>query len=120
MSNPNKAKGTRWETDVVNYLREIGGLHVVKPRQEGAQDIGDIHVYNYRGITVIQAKNWASWESAIREGLDGAVKQAAALSHTAPLGTEPFPVAVVKRARKSTGEAYVVTRLEDFVELLKG
>jgi hypothetical protein len=120
MSHPNKAKGTRWETDILTYWRDRG-FQAVKPRAEGVADIGDIHVYTWAGVVVVQAKNWASWADAIREGLDGAVKQAAELDrkHNGP-SREAFPVAVVKRARRGVGEAYVVTRLEDFVELLRG
>jgi len=120
VSNPNKAKGTRWETDVLNYWRDMG-FHAVKPRADGVADIGDIHVFIGSDVFVIQAKNWASWADAIREGLDGAVKQAAELDrkHNGP-SREAFPVAVVKRARRGVGEAFVVTRLEDFTELLRG
>lgn len=116
MSNAAKAKGTRWETTVLAHLRTVFP-RAYKPRQEGFEDIGDIHA----GRLVVQAKDWRSWEAAIREGLDGAVRQAATwATSTRSTGTagEPIGVAVVKRARRPVGEAYAVLRLDDLLRLL--
>ena len=44
--------------------------------------------------------------SALRDGLNGAVLQA---THAG----EPYGVAVVKRARRPTGDAYAILRLQD-------
>lgn len=135
MSNPQKAKGTRWETAVLRFLRAILGRFAYKPRAEGFVDIGDLHAWPF----VIQAKDWKDWQAAIREGLDGAVRQAAAYhAATRPRCPEcssgpepgphdcphrsyiaPIPVAVVKRARRSTGDAYAVMRLSDLAEVAR-
>jgi hypothetical protein len=102
-----KQKGTAHETAIVNYLNSRG-IPAYRPAQSGFADHGDIH-----GVSpfILQAKDWRDWQSAIREGLDGAQKQRVNAG-------EPYGVAVVKRARKSIGEAYVVLRLEDFASLL--
>ncbi len=107
MTSRNKAKGTRWETAVLRHLQATADPAARRPRPEGNQDVGDIHAC---GATW-QTKDWASWTDAIREGLDGAVRQANAS------GLRP-PIAVVKRARKPVGEAYAVLRLTDLTDLL--
>lgn len=126
MANAAKAKGTRWERDVREYLRANGFPRAYKPYEEGFEDVGDIHA----GDAVLQAKDWVSWQSAIREGLDGAVRQAAAWDGKRNKAAQSagmwdatpvrgsVPAAVVKRARKPVADAYVVMRLEDFARLL--
>lgn len=114
MSNPRKARGTRWETMIVGFLRSLG-LKAFKPRPEGFEDVGDVHSWPF----VIQAKDWKSWEAAIREGLDGAVRQAERWDRATLREGEPrsVPVAVVKRARRPVGEAYAVLPLRELARL---
>ncbi|UJQ87175.1 holliday junction resolvase [Arthrobacter phage BaileyBlu] len=107
-----KQKGTAWETALVKYLGEIfGGRFGLVPRrvaQEGFKDTGDLHGL---GPFIAQAKNWASWQDAIREGLDGAEKQ------KTNAGAD-YGVALVKRARRGTGEGYAVLTVETFARVL--
>ncbi|MFE4610013.1 hypothetical protein ACFRK5_16940 [Streptomyces niveus] len=70
MANPNKAKGTQWESAVRDYLNAFLGLvdefgaflnpfdggNVRRPAQEGAKDVGDIHAAPF----VLEAKNTRS------------------------------------------------------------
>lgn len=107
MSNPSKAKGTRWESAIAAHLRERD-LPAHRVVQTGSSDVGDIH-----GVSpfVIQAKDRRDVLDGIREGLDAVQKQAAAAG-------ERWGVVVAKRARKPVGEAYVVMRLDTFAELL--
>lgn len=108
----NKAKGTKWETDLVRSLGAFfGGRFGLAPRrvaQEGFKDTGDLH-----GLDpfIGQAKNWKSWEDAIREGLDGAQKQK---DHA---GAE-YGVALVKRVRRGVGDGYAVMTVGTFARLL--
>jgi hypothetical protein len=110
VTNPNKAKGTRWETAIVKALsafwRGRHGLKPYRPAQSGPKDTGDIH-----GLSpfVIQAKDDRAFR--ISEWLDAAVKQA----HHAG---EPFGVVVVKRPRRPVGEAYSIVRLSDLASLI--
>ncbi|GAB2572604.1 hypothetical protein GCM10027168_01790 [Streptomyces capparidis] len=67
MVNPNKAKGTQWESDVRDYLNTALGLvdeygkfldpydahNVRRPAQEGAADVGDVHAVPF----VLECKN---------------------------------------------------------------
>ena len=119
MTNANKAKGTRFETDVVKYLRSRG-LPAVKPRQEGHEDVGDIHSC----LFTIQCKDWRDVSAAMREAVDGAARQAGVRAKRSDWPWMTFhPVGVVKRSRKGTQEAYVIVTLETFAtmaqELLK-
>ncbi|QNJ56535.1 RusA-like Holliday junction resolvase [Arthrobacter phage Elezi] len=104
----NKSKGTKWETDLVKFFTERG-IPARRVAQEGFKDSGDLH-----GLSpfVGQAKNWKSWEDAIREGLDGAERQKINAG-------EPYGVAFVKRVRKGTGEGYAVMTVATFADLLR-
>ncbi|MGY1436673.1 hypothetical protein [Streptomyces reniochalinae] len=67
MANPNKAKGTGWESAVRDYLNEALGLvdefgkfldvfsslNVRRPAQEGAADVGDVHAVPF----ILECKN---------------------------------------------------------------
>lgn len=105
--NPHKKKGTAWETALVRFFR-AATIRAFRPAQAGASDSGDLH-----GLSpfVGQAKNYRSWEDAIRLGLDGAEKQR---MHAG----EQYGVAFVKRARRSTGDGYAVMRVVTFARLL--
>lgn len=108
MSNPAKAKGLKWEREVRRYLREQN-IDAFKPYEEGYEDAGDI-----AGIDpfIGQAKDWRSWQDAIREGLDGGERQKL-------VAGQPFAVAIVKRARRAVAEAYVVMTLATFAAILR-
>ncbi|QDQ12455.1 hypothetical protein [Streptomyces spectabilis] len=70
MANPNKQKGTAWESSIRDYLNSFLGLvdehgafldpfdsgNVRRAAQEGARDVGDIHCVPF----VLEAKNTAS------------------------------------------------------------
>jgi hypothetical protein len=107
-----KQKGTKWETDLVRYLGGLfGGRFGLAPRrvaQEGFNDTGDLH-----GISpfIGQAKNYKSWEAAIRLGLDGAEAQRVRAG-------EPYGVAFVKRVRRPVGAGYAVMTVATFARLL--
>ncbi|CCQ44292.1 hypothetical protein ARTSIC4J27_216 [Pseudarthrobacter siccitolerans] len=107
-----KAKGTKWETDLKRSLTAFfGGRFGLAPRrvaQEGFTDSGDI-----QGISpfVGQAKNYKSWEDAIRLGLDGAEKQKI---HAG----EPYGVAFIKRIRKPVGGGYAVMTVATWARVL--
>lgn len=108
MANANKAKGTRWESDVRNYLRDLG-IPAYRPAPEGRLDVGDIH-----GIDpfVGQAKDWKDIVAALRVGLDGANQQAASAGRD-------YGVNFVKRARAGTARGYAVLDIETFGRVLK-
>lgn len=99
----NKAKGTRWEVAVREYLNERG-LTAYRPAQEGFKDTGDIHGVAFFAI---QCKDWRSVTDAVREGTDGVQRQK---KHA----DKPHGVNFVKRARKGTSQGYAVMTIEDW------
>ncbi|OZV74748.1 hypothetical protein CA850_29665 [Micromonospora echinospora] len=102
-----KAKGTRWETALVRFFR-AATVRAFRPAQEGFRDTGDLHGLDpFTG----QAKDWTSWQAAIREGLDGAERQRVNAGQN-------YGVAFVKRARASTGRGYAVMTVATFARVL--
>ncbi|MFF4478722.1 hypothetical protein ACFY1A_17130 [Streptomyces sp. NPDC001520] len=95
MSNANKAKGTRYEGEIRDYLNDLG-FTVRRVVQMGNKDQGDLHGYP---LHIIEAKN----EKSIR--LPEYIRQA---EREAVNASEPFGVAFVKRPRASTGDGYAV------------
>jgi len=106
VSNPNGDRGRRWEKAIVDYLRpHLGRQNVVKPRQEGYIDVGDVHASPF----VLQAKDEASHNFS--GYINDAEKQAAAAE-------EDFGVAVVKRRNYGPGKAYVIHTFASFTRLV--
>lgn len=108
MSNPNKQKGTRAESEAVRYAREQG-VPAYRPAQAGAKDTGDIH--GFEGFT-IQSKAWRDITSALREGVKGAQVQAVNAG-------VPYGVALIKKPRANVKDWYVAMTYEDFIRLYK-
>lgn len=108
MANANKAKGTRWESALRDYLRDAG-IDAYRPAQEGRADVGDLH-----GVDpfIGQAKDWRDLAAALREGVDGAQIQARNAGRA-------YGVAFVKRARAATGRGYAVMTVDTFVRVLR-
>lgn len=116
MSNPNKAKGTTFETDVVKYLRALGPYEVDRLTLNGSEDQGDIIVKeNGEGHCLIEAKatsriclpEW--WRQATVERDNYA--KARGISPDAIL-----PVVVHKRRQASVGDAWVTLSLKEFFQ----
>lgn len=107
-----KQRGTAWETALVRALSAFfAGRYGLAPRrvaQEGFADTGDLH-----GLSpfIAQAKDWRSWEDAMRIGLDGAETQRVRAG-------EAYGVAFVKRVRRPVGGGYAVTTIATFARML--
>lgn len=111
----NKAKGTKWEVELRDYLNNVGGAstrwrlwEVYRPAQEGFRDTGDLHGLPF---FTVQAKNWKETMDAIRTGLDGVLTQAK--HYGRPLG-----VNLVKRRRKNVRLGYAVLTVKHFAALV--
>lgn len=108
MSNPSKAKGTRWETAIVDFLTARGITARRQPLYGGA-DRGDVVLPDH-GI-VVEAKNKKAYQ------FGEAVDQANAEAANAGM---PYGVAVVKRNGKGlTCDGFVVMDVETFTELIE-
>ncbi|MFD7611007.1 hypothetical protein [Streptomyces sp. NPDC059828] len=113
MANPNKVKGTQWESDVRDHLNAALGLvdeygkfldpfnayNVRRPAQEGAADVGDVHAVPF----VLECKN------VKRASVPTFLRQAEIEARHAGF---PYGVAVVKVPRMSVrrGKVYVGIR----------
>ncbi|MEV0823884.1 hypothetical protein [Nonomuraea rubra] len=104
MSSPSKAKGTRWEREVADYLAEaIPGVDRIGSRDFGA---GDLSVpwpipHECKAERQITLSEYVKQLKGIQERLN------------APAG-----VVVVKAPRKPVSEAYVVMTLEQWRSIL--
>ncbi len=108
MVNRSKAKGTSWESAIVDYLRTAGWPHVERRTLNGAADRGDI-----AGIpgVVIEAKSVKT--ITLGAFVDEAGKERA--NDQADIG-----VAWIKRRGKTSAEhGYVVMDGAQFAWLLK-
>ena len=105
VANPSKRKGTAFERQVADWLKDNGFPDADRSVLRGNKDRGDI----------IGLACWCLELKATRQiDLAGALDEAAREAKN--LGTE-FYAAVIKRRRKSVAAAYVVMPLKTFVRL---
>jgi hypothetical protein len=104
MTNPNAAKGARWERDVRTFLAAVFGKLVRRPHQEGFKDVGDLHL----GPFVLQCKDVSGLS------LPGAIRDA---EKQAGHAGEPFGVVAHKVRGKGAAEATVSMSLATFRSL---
>lgn len=108
-----KQLGTKFESDVVTYLRSLGGLDVERLTLSGQNDVGDIVVKESGLITIIEAK------ATQRLDLAGWWKQATTEVSNYELSRklEPgsvMPIVVHKRRNASIADAWVTMTLSEF------
>jgi hypothetical protein len=103
-----KRKGTRWESLIVDFLREHGFTWADRVPLSGAKDRGDVTIGP--GSPAIEAKNLKQDEWA--KGLDEANKGAA--NARAPFGV----LWAHRRGKGSAGDGFVVMDGHTFVLLL--
>lgn len=106
MSSKSKIRGTRWESEVRDYLNSAG-FETFRPALHGGQDKGDI--FGLRDWA-IQCRDTARIDLAgsVNDGLEQAANKGA-----------PFFAVITKRRRKPVGAAYVTLDLTEFTEILK-
>jgi 2-phospho-L-lactate transferase/gluconeogenesis factor (CofD/UPF0052 family) len=104
VSSKARAKGTRFESDIVRYL----GTGAERLVQTGSSDQGDIKY----GRFILQAKDQAQYN--LSGAVDDARNQLAHYQRVHPTSDAAFSVAVIKRRRRGIAEGYVVMTLEQF------
>ena len=124
VANKGKQKGTRWETAVLTFFRKHG-LDYEKVHQLENKDEGDGVVRTPRnGVRVVveaKAEQRIDLPNYLRQVKGEAVEYAGSRSLSADVESgvrTVYGAAVVKARNKAVGEAYVVMRLEDFVDLV--
>lgn len=107
-----KRKGTALESAARDYLAAFWagrwGLKPYRPAQQGRGDTGDI---NGCSPFIAQCKSYTDVAAGLREGVDGAVRQA-------DTARESFGFAILKRYRRPVEDAYAVMRLRDMARLI--
>jgi Holliday junction resolvase len=105
--NRPKIKGTRFETDVVNFLKMQGWPEAERRALAGGTDKGDI----------INAGPY-TWEAKATKAIDlaGGVDE---LKQEIENAQTRYGFLIVKRRNKSTSEAYAVMTLEQLCEMLR-
>ena len=114
MSSYNKAKGTRWESDIEEYINQ-SGLRARRLPRAGSKDIGDVAVELGNTVLVIEAKNrkatgMAQW---LREA------QREAENYYQKYNIATIPCVITKTRGRGTQDGRVTMELDDFLCLLK-
>ena len=113
MSSYNKAKGSKFETDVMKYLRKLGHF-AERLAKAGANDEGDIVTIIAGQTYILECKNRKSinlpqfWAEAQTE--------AANYAKARGLLQSPLAFVIVKRRNASIEDAWVVQSLEKWIE----
>jgi hypothetical protein len=106
LTNPSKAKGTRWEVAVATFLREAGFIEVYRMAQTGEFDAGDLG-----GISEVAFECRDRNRLTLAENVDDANSRA--INKKAKYG-----VTVMKRRGRKAADGYVVMDLATFARLL--
>ena len=113
MSQYNKAKGSKFETDVMKWLRSMGVL-AERLTKAGSKDEGDMVTVIAGETYILELKNRATlslpefWREAQVEALNYAKAR--------DLGEVPLSYVVVKRRNASIDQAWVI---QDLAQWLK-
>lgn len=114
-----KRAGAKFETDVVQYIREQD-LIAERLAKAGANDEGDVVLGPWSDMPVVmETKVRRDRTTGLSLGtmVGEAVKEASNYRNARDLRADVVPVAVLKKVQGSIGEAYVVIRLEDFLKV---
>ncbi len=122
MSAQNKQKGTRFESELADYLQGQA-IDARRLPRAGARDVGDLAfpltgvVTHLRPTVLVEAKN--------RQGMDlptwiaESEVEAQNYQEKYPASGEVIPVVVHKRRGKGVHQSYVTMPLDTFVDLLR-
>lgn len=120
MTNKSKAKGTAWETALVNYFRSKPWWRAERLTLSGKEDEGDIVVYptDHERVVIVEAK--AERQMNLSAYVLEAEREASNYAKHRDLEHVPHWIVVVKRRNKPAGQAYVVTTLDEFYRQVEG
>jgi hypothetical protein len=119
MSAANKAKGSRFENDIVEYIRDNAPLlRAERLARAGSLDEGDVAITFPRGVLVTEAKNHkglalADWVKQSLTEMVNYVKKRKLPPDSV------FPLVVAKRRNHSIGRSYAIMELHMLVELIE-
>jgi len=103
----NKRRGSAWEIELAEHLRDRTGQQVERIRLSGREDRGDMHLALPHGVAALEAKNaktmnLAGWcDEARQEAANAAVPG--------------WAVVIRRRGQRDPGQAYVVLSLDEWL-----
>ena len=112
MSSYNKAKGSKWEVDIMKYLRSLGHF-AERLAKAGSNDEGDIVTIIAGQTYILECKNRkkidlpAFWDEAQVEAKNYAKARGLNLS--------PLAFVIVKRRNHGVEKAWVIQDLDQWV-----
>ena len=112
MSSYNKAKGSKFETDVMKYLRKLGHF-AERLAKAGDNDVCDIVTIFAGQSYILECKNRKSLD--LPQFWAEAQAEAANYAKARGLVVEPPAFVIVKRRRGSIEDAWVIQNLEEWV-----
>lgn len=108
MANPQKAKGTRWESAVVTFLRDLGFSEARREVQRGRLDVGDVGGF----------PSWALECKAYKTvGFSALAEFVTQAKREAENAGKPWGAVVLKRPRGGTADAFVIMDLATWAEV---
>ena len=113
MSSYNKAKGSKFETDVMKYLRKLGHF-AERLAKAGSADEGDIVTIIAGQTYILECKNRKKID--LPTFWDEAQKEAKNYAKARGLLLPPPAFVIVKRRNASIEDAWVVQTLEKWIE----
>ena len=112
MSSYNKAKGSKFETDVMKYLRKLGHF-AERLAKAGANDEGDIVTIIAGQTYILECKNRKSLN--LPAFWDEAQVEAKNYAKARGLVVEPPAFVIVKRRQHSVEKAWVIQDLDQWL-----
>ena len=112
MSSYNKAKGSKFETDVMKWLRSLGHF-AERLAKAGASDEGDIVCIIAGQTYILECKNRKKID--LPKFWDEAQKEARNYAKARGMVATPPAFVIVKRRNASIEQAWVVQPLEEWV-----
>lgn len=125
MSAANKAKGTRFESEVAEYL-QAQGIDARRQPRTGVKDIGDIafpiNLHNFHPDSrllnvIVEAKNRASLD--LPTFIAESEVEARNWEEKFPNAGPAIPVVVAKRRGKGVHQSYVVMSLDTLIDFIR-
>jgi Holliday junction resolvase len=113
MSSYNKVKGSKFETDVMKYLRKLGHF-AERLAKAGSSDEGDIVCMIAGETYILECKNRkklnlpAFWDEARAEARNYAKARG--------ISVNPLAFVIVKRKNKGIEDAWVIQNLDQWLE----
>ena len=113
MSQYNKTKGSKFETDVMKYLRKLGHF-AERLAKAGANDEGDIVTIIAGQTYILECKNRKSLD--LPQFWAEAQAEAANYAKARGLVVEPPAFVIVKRRQHGVEKAWVIQDLDQWVQ----